>query len=156
MRILGRHYVPAFEDSPEGWQGAPQLERGGKPARRRRSGGATPRFVFGRDQLDPGTGMAALDRGDGSRDGAAAHAVAVSGGSLRRAVTGQFDRPAEAVGSTAAPAAAMGCVLAGAGTVAGARARSVLGGTAGSEPQGHALGPGAVRAGGLPPAGAGQ
>src|SRR5271168_5075399 len=98
MRILGSHHVLAFEDSTEGWQRAPQLERGGEPARRRRAGDATPRLVSGRDQLDPGTGMAPLDRGDGSRDGATAHAVAVPGGSLRRAVAGQFDRPAEAVG----------------------------------------------------------
>src|SRR5271157_4364716 len=113
MRILGSHHVLAFEDSPEGWQGAPQLERGGEPARRRRAGGATPRFVSGRDQLDPGTGMATLDRGDGSRNGAAAHAVAVSGGSLRRAGTGRLDCPAEAVAGAAATAAAMGaCWLA--------------------------------------------
>ena len=77
VRILGGHHVPAFEDSPEGWQGAPQLERGGEPARQRRAGCAAPRLVSGRDQLDPGTGMAALDRGDGSRDGAAANAVAI-------------------------------------------------------------------------------
>src|SRR5271169_21318 len=118
MRILGSHHVPAFEDSPEGWQRAPQLECGGEPARRRRAGGATPRLVSGRDQLDPGTGMATLDRGDGSRDVAAADAVAVPGESLRWAVAEQFDRPAEAVAGAAATAAAMGCLLAGAGTVA--------------------------------------
>jgi hypothetical protein len=36
VRISGGHHVSAFEASPEGWQEAPQLERGGKPARRRR------------------------------------------------------------------------------------------------------------------------
>src|SRR5271169_3989357 len=82
------------------------------------AGGATPRLVSGRDQLDPGTGMATLDRGDGSRDVAAADAVAVPGESLRWAVAEQFDRPAEAVAGAAATAAAMGCLLAGAGTVA--------------------------------------
>src|SRR5215469_8201789 len=97
VRILGGHHVPAFEDSPEGWQGAPQLERGGEPARQRWSGRAAPRFVSGRDQLDPGTGVAAFNRGDGSRNGTAAHAVAVSGGSLRGAGTGRLDCPIEAV-----------------------------------------------------------
>src|SRR5580692_10697472 len=50
----------------------------------------------------------------------------------------------------------MGRVLAGAGAVAGTAARSVLVEAAGGEPQGDALGSGAVRAGRLPPAGAGQ
>ena len=156
VRIVGGHHVPGLENSSEGWQGAPHLERGGEPARWRGAGCAAPCFVSGRDQLDPGTGVAALDRGDGSRDGAAADAVAVSGGSLRRAVAGCFDRPAETVAGAAAAAAAMGCLLAGAGTVAWAGSRPVLGGPAGAERQRHALGPGAVRAGGLSAVGAGQ
>jgi hypothetical protein len=50
----------------------------------------------------------------------------------------------------------MGCLLAGAETVPGAGSRSVLGGSAGSEPQRHALGPDLVCAGGLSPVGGGQ
>ncbi len=109
MRILGGHHVSAFEGSLEGWQKAPQLECGGELVRRQRAGGATPRLVAGRNQLDPGTGMAALDRGDASREGAAAHADAVPGGSLRRAVAGQFDRPSRKLSAVqAATAAAIG------------------------------------------------
>ena len=45
---------------------------------------------------------------------AAAHAGAVSGGSLRRGAAGRLDRAAAAVAAAAVPAAAMGRVLAGA------------------------------------------
>ena len=58
--------------------------------------------------------MAQVDRGPRGRRGAAAHAVAVSGGPLRRAAAGRLDRPPEAVGIAAASAAAVGRVLAGA------------------------------------------
>jgi hypothetical protein len=47
VRILGGHHVSAFEASPAGWQGAPQLERGAEKARRRRGCGAAPRSVSG-------------------------------------------------------------------------------------------------------------
>ena len=145
-----------FHCSPEGWQGAPQLERGGEPARCRWASGAAPCFVSGRDQLDPGTGMAALDRGDRSRHGAAADAVAVFRGSLRRAAAGRLDRRVEIVASAAAAAAAMGRLLASGGTVAAAGSRPVLGGTTGSEPQRHALGPNPICAGCVSAVGAGQ
>ena len=71
--------------------------------------------------------MAQVDRSVRRRRGAAADAVAVSRGSLRRAVAGRLDRPAEAVADAAAPAAAVGRVLAGADAVAGVAAGSVLG-----------------------------
>jgi hypothetical protein len=47
MRILGGHHLPAFEASPEGRQGAPQLERGGDPARQSRAGCTAPRLYLG-------------------------------------------------------------------------------------------------------------
>src|ERR1700746_1844638 len=50
----------------------------------------------------------------------------------------------------------MGRRRAGTGTVARAESRPVLGGTAGTEPQRHAVGPSSVRAGGLSAVGTGQ
>src|SRR6185295_20288066 len=99
--------------------------------------------------------MAPVDRGFGRRRRAAPDIVAVSGRPLRGAAGRRLDRRRQAVGIASAPATAMGRVLAGADAVARAAARSVLVDAAGSEPQRDALGSGAVRAGRLPPAGAG-
>src|SRR5262249_12838732 len=101
-------------------------------------------------------GLAAVDQGFGRRRRAAPDIVAVSGRPLRGAAGGRLDRRRQAVGVAPAPATAVGRVLAGADAVARAAARSVLVEAAGSEPQGDALGSGAVRAGRLPLAGAGQ
>ena len=68
----------------------------------------------------------------------------------------RLDRSAEALAASPVSAAAMGRLLAGAEPVGGVAARSVLGRAAADEPQGHALGSGAVRAGRLSAAGAGQ
>src|SRR5215469_10863400 len=87
---------------------------------------------------------------------AAADPVAVSGRSRRGAAGGRLDRRRQTVGIASAPTAAVGRVLAGTDAVARAAARSVLVEAAGSEPQRDAVGSGAVRAGRLPPAGAGQ
>src|SRR5215467_13717834 len=87
---------------------------------------------------------------------AAAHTVAVSGRPLRRSAGGRLDRPRQAVAVAVAPAAPMGRMLAGADAVARTAARPVLVEAVGVEPQRDALGSGAVRAGRLPSAGAGQ
>src|SRR6266446_7528365 len=154
--IIGGHHVLALQSSPERWQATPVLERCREHAGRRWARGAAPRAVPGRDQRHAGVGMAAVDRGCGGRRRATPHSVAVSRRPLRRTIGGRLDRPRQAVGVAAAPAAAVGRVLADAAAVARAAARSVLVQAAGSEPQGDALGPGSVRAGRLPPAGAGQ
>jgi hypothetical protein len=148
MGILGSH-VPALEGPQEGWQAAPLLECGGEQARCRRPRGATARSVSGRDQLDAGACVAALDRGVGGRRRAAPHAVVVSRGSLRRRAGGRFDRAAAAVAGSAGAAAAVGRLLADLGALAAAGARPVLVGTVGGESQGDALGGRAVRAGRL-------
>src|SRR3989440_2691110 len=100
--------------------------------------------------------MAAVDRGFGGWRGATEDAVAVSGRPLRRSAGGRLDRPRQAVAVAVAPAAAVGCVLAGVDAVARTAAGSVLVEAAGVEPQRNALGSGPVRAGCLSLAGAGQ
>src|SRR6516162_2890267 len=97
-----------------------------------------------------------VDRGFGGRRRAAADAVAVSGRPLRRSAGERLDRPRQAVAVAVAPAAPMGRMLAGADAMARTAARPVLVEAVGVEPQRDALGSGAVRAGCLPPAGAGQ
>src|SRR5258705_5920051 len=87
---------------------------------------------------------------------ATADAVADSRRPLRRAAGGRIDRPRQVVGAAAQPATAVGRVLAGADAVARAAAGSVLVRASGREPQGDALGSGAVCAGRLSLAGAGQ
>src|SRR5438128_1629459 len=94
-------------------------------------------------------GVAAVDRGFRGRRGATPHAVAVSGGPLRGTAGGRLDRSRQAVGVAAAPAAAVGRVLACAAAVAGAAAGPVLVQAVGREPQEDALGSGAVRTGRL-------
>src|SRR5438874_8244538 len=100
--------------------------------------------------------MAAVDRGFGGWRGAAADAVAVSGRPLRRSAGGRLGRPRQAVAVAVAAATAVERVLAGADAVARAAARSVLVEAAWGEPQGDALGSGAIRAGRLQTVGAGQ
>jgi hypothetical protein len=78
-------------------------------------------------------------RGSGGGRARAAASRALSRGSGRRGEHGAAD-PAQALGADAAPAAAVGCLLAGAGTVARAGARRVLARTADRESQGNALG----------------
>src|SRR5215469_15233017 len=106
-------------------------------------------------QRHAGIGMAAVDRGFGGRRSAAADTVAVSGRPLRRSAGGRLDRPRQAVAVAVAPAAPMGRMLAGPDAMARTAARPVLVEAVGVEPQGDALGSGAVRTGRLPPAGAG-
>ena len=79
--------------------------------------------------------MAAVDRGGGGRRRATPHAVAVSGGPLRRTAGGRLDRRRQTIGIASAPAAAVGRVLADTDAVARAAARSVLVEAAGREPQ---------------------
>src|SRR5580700_10546800 len=71
-------------------------------------------------------------------------------------VPGGLMRDIRAIRSSAAPTSAMGGVLAGAASVAATAARSVLGRASSAQPQGDPLGSGAVRAGRLSVAGAGQ
>src|ERR1700758_3612152 len=108
--IIGGHHVLALQSSPEGWQATPLLERCREHAGRQGARGAAARAVPGRDQRHAGIGVA-VDRGCGGRRGATPHAVAVSGGPLRRTAGGRLDRPRQAVGVAAAPAAAVGRVL---------------------------------------------
>src|SRR5262249_51889112 len=103
-----------------------------------------------------GIGVAPVDRGFGGWRGAAADTVAVSGRPLRGAADGCFGRRRQTIAIVSASATAVGRVLAGADAVARVAARSVLVEAAGSEPQRDALGSGAVRAGRLSSAGAGQ
>src|SRR6202030_2571109 len=133
--IIGGHHVLALQGSPEGWQATPLLERSREHAGRRRARGAAARAVSGRDQRHAGIGVAAVDRGCGGRRRAPPHAVAVSGGPLRRTAGGRLDRRRQTIGIASAPAAAVGRVLAGTDAVARAAARSVLVEAAGSEPQ---------------------
>src|SRR5262252_4317327 len=154
--IIGGHHVLALQSSPEGWQTTPLLERCREHAGRRRACGAAARAVSGRDQRFAGIGVAAVDRGFGGRRRAAADAVAVSGRPLRRNAGGRLDRPRQAVAFAVAPTAPMGRMLAGSDAMARTAARPVLVEAVGVEPQRDALGSGAVRAGRLPPAGAGQ
>src|SRR5262249_61525005 len=86
----------------------------------------------------------------------AADPVAVSRRPRRGAAGGCLDRRRQTIAIASAPAAAVGGVLAGTDAMARTAARSVLVEAAGSEPQRDALGSGAVRAGRLPSAGAGQ
>src|SRR5690348_3512141 len=154
--IIGGHHVLALQSSPEGWQATPLLERCREYASGRRARSAAARTIPGRDQRHAGIGVAAVDRGFGGRRGATPHAVAVSGGPLRRTAGGRLDCLRQAIGIAAAPAAAVGRVLAGAAAVARAAAGSVLVEAARVQPQGDALGSGPVCAGRLPPTGAGQ
>src|SRR5277367_4102016 len=105
---------------------------------------------------DAGAGLAQIDCRPGGRGGRAAHAGAVSRGSLRRDIAGRVDRPVEAERTAADAAAPVGWLLAGTELVARIGARRVLAPAAASESQGDALGPGSVGAGGLPTVGAGQ
>lgn len=73
-----------------------------------------------------------------------------------RIVAGRLDRPLESVAGATVPTAAVGSMLAGADAVARVATRPLLGGAACGEPQGHALGCGFVRAGGVPIAGTGE
>jgi len=123
-------------------------------SRRTRRAKACP--SSGRDQRLAGIGLAPIDRGVGRAGRSTEDAGAISRGSLRRDCAGRLDRSPEAVRVAAAPAAAMGSLLAGAFAVGGAATRSVLGRAFAHEPKGHALGSGTVRAGRLSPAGAGQ
>src|SRR5882757_3348088 len=106
--IIGGHHVLALQSSPEGWQATPLLERCREYAGGRWARSAAARTVPGRDQRHAGIGVAAVDRGFGGRRGATPHAVAVSGGPLRRTAGGRLDCPRQAVGIAAAPAAAVG------------------------------------------------
>ena len=153
---MPRHHVFAPQDSQQGRQAASLLERRREQARRGRARGSEARSASGRDQRLAGTGVAPVDRGVGRGGGSTEDAVAVSRGSLRRASAGRLDRSVEAVRAAPVSAATMGRLLAGAFAVGRVAARSVLGRAPADEPQGHALGSGAVRAGRLPPAGAGQ
>src|SRR3984893_1045448 len=121
-------YVSPAHQAQEGRQGAPLLEHRGESPDRRRPGGAAAAAVPGRDQRFAGTGLAQVNRHPGGRGSAAAHAVAVSGGPLRGIAAGRLDRSVAAKRTAGVPAA----------------------------PQGHVVGPGAVAAGDLPAAGAGQ
>src|SRR5215469_14523045 len=154
--IIGGHHVLALQSSPEGWQATPPLERCREHARRRRAHGATARAVSLRDQRFAGIVVAAVDRGFRGRRRAAADPVAVSGRPCRGAAGGRFDRRRQTVGIAVAAATAVGRVLAGTDAMARAAARPVLVEAVGSEPQRDAVGSGAVRAGRLPSAGAGQ
>src|SRR6266567_5171702 len=149
LALLVARHVFAFDDSQEGRQGAPLLEPCREQAREWRPGGSAPCAVSGGDQLLARAGVAQVDRGAGSRRRAIAELVAVCGGSLRGRAVGRVDCAAEAVAIAVEPAKAMGRVLAGAQAMGGTAARSVLGGTACSQPQGHAVGSGPVCAGGV-------
>ena len=149
-------HVFARQDSQEGRQAASLLERGREQARGRRPRRSEARSSPRRDQRLAGTGVAPVDRGAGRRGRSAEDAGVVSRRSLHGDFAGRLDRSAEAVATAAVPAAAMGRLLAGAFALGGVAARSVLVGAPAGEPQGHALGSGAVRAGRLPVAGAGQ
>src|SRR5207302_6804860 len=138
--IIGGHHVLALQSSPEGWQATPLLERCREHADRRRARGAAARAVSGRDQRHAGIGVAAIDRGGGGRRRASPHAVAVSGGPLRRTAGGRLDRRRQTIEIASAPAAAVGRVLAGAAAVARAAAGSILVEAAGVESQRDALG----------------
>ena len=122
MQIIRGHHVPTLQRSLEGWQAASLLERCREHAGYGRARGAAARAVLGRDQRYARVGLAAIDRGFGGARGATADADAVSRRPLRRAAGGRTDRPRQAVGVAAPPAAAVGRVLAGADAVAGAAA----------------------------------
>ena len=108
----------------------------------------------GRDQRHARTGVAALDRSVGRGGGSAEDAISVSRRSLRGASARRLDRSTEPLAASPLSSTSMGRLLAGAEPVGGVAARSVLGRAVAEEPQGHALGSGAVRAGRLSPAGA--
>ncbi len=112
-------------------------------------------FIWARSTT-AGIALWPMDQGVGRAGRSTEDAGAVSRGSLRRDCAGRLDRSPEAVRVAAAPAAAMGSLLAGAFALGGAATRSVLGRAFAHEPKGHALGSGTVRAGRLSPAGAGQ
>src|SRR5260370_11787126 len=154
--IIGGHHVLALQSSPEGWQATSLLERCREHAGRWGARGAAARAVPGRDQRHAGIGVAAVDRGFGGWRRATPDAIAVSGRPLRGTLGGRLDPPRQTVRVAAAPAAAMGRVLAGAAAVARAAAGSVLVQAAGVEPQRDAVGSCPVRAGGVSLAGAGQ
>src|SRR5271165_696102 len=144
---MPRHHVFAPQDSQEGRQAASLLERRREQARRGRTRRAKACPSSGRDQRLAGIGLAPIDRGGGRAGRSSEDAGAVSRGSLRRDCAGRLDRSPEAVRVAAAPAAAMGGLLAGAFALGGVAPRSVLGRASACEPQGHALGSGTVRAG---------
>src|SRR5438477_4175025 len=156
MPIIGGHHVLALQGPPEGWQATSLLERCREHTRRRWARGAAARALSGRDQRYSGIGLAAVDRGFGGWRRAAADTIAVSGRPCRGAAGGRLGGRRQIVGIASAPATAVGRVLAGTDAVARAAARSVLVEAVGNEPQRDALGRGAVRAGRLPAAGAGQ
>src|SRR5437879_13565746 len=89
-------------------------------------GGAWCSGTCRRDQRHAGVGVAALDRGARGRRHATVDAVAVSGRPLHRSAGGRLDCPRQAVAVAVAPAAAVGCVLAGVDAVARTAAGSVL------------------------------
>ena len=153
---MPRHHVFAAKDLQEGRQAASLLQRRREPARRRRTGRSEARSSPRRDQRLSGTGVAPVDRGVRRSGRPAEDFGAVSRRSLRGDFAGRLDRSAEAVAIAAVSAAAMGRLLAGAFVLGGVAARSVLVGAPAGEPQRHALGSGAFRAGRLSPAGAGQ
>src|SRR6516165_10477608 len=150
LRIIDGRHVFARHDSQEGRQGAPLLEPFREQARERWTRGAAARAVSWRDQLFAGAGVAQVDRGARRGRRSAAQLGAVSGRSLRRRAARCACGGAAAVAGATEPTAAMGCVLAGGAAVGRTAARSFLERPTAGEPQGHALGSGAVGARSLP------
>ena len=148
MRQDSRHHVSAADPAQERRQDARLLEHRGESTPRRRPGGAAAGPVFGRDRLVASHGVAQGDRGIRRGGRRAANLGAVSGGSLRgdrRRLGGSC----LSLGIDAAPAAAMGRVLAGGSAVARAAIGPVLGRAAAAQPEGNALGPDSPGFGGV-------
>src|ERR1700760_766151 len=110
--LASPHRVFAADPAQEGRQDALLLERCREPASGWRARGAAPRPVSGRNQPVAGRGVAEVDRGFRRNGRTFADTGAVSRGLRHRSHSRHRGRAASPVGYAAAPAAAMGRVLA--------------------------------------------
>ena len=130
-------HVRTGQETLQGRQGTPLLERGGERSQPRRAGRSASGAVPGRDQRSSARGVVPFDRGVAGRfrvriDGAVRRRRRGAGAGLR----GGAD-PGQ--GAEFTPTAAVGRVLAGADVVGSAGAGSILAYPAAVEPSGHTL-----------------